>query len=77
MSKTEHLTAALEHAREQLLQAKKKLNATTESELIDAAIYEQKAWEERCKFYNRKLKEAVKSGQAIPCRRYVQFGGRR
>ena len=73
----QQLTAALEHAREQLLQAKKKLDATTESELIDAAIYEQKAWEERCKFYNRKLKEAVKSGQAIPCRRYVQFGGRR
>ncbi len=73
----QQLTAALEHAREQLLQAKKKLDETTESEFIDAAIYEQMAWEKRCEFYNRKLKEAGKSGQAIPCRRYVQFGGRR
>lgn len=73
----QYITVALEHAREQLLQAKKKLDATTESELIDAAIYEQKAWEERCRFFQKKIKEAAQSGQAIPCQRYVQFGGRR
>ena len=72
----QYITVALEHAREQLFQAKKKLDATTESELIDAAIYEQKAWEKRCEFYNRKLKEAVASGQAIPHQRLIHSGGR-
>jgi len=73
----QELTAALEYSREQLFQAEKQLDATTEPELIDAAIFEQKAWEERCKFYNRKLREAFKGGQAIPRQRYLQFGGRR
>ena len=73
----QELTEGLKYAQEQLYQAELKLDQVTDETLIDAAIYEQKAWEERCKFYNRKLKEAVKSGQAIPCRRYVQFGGRR
>lgn len=70
------LTAALEYSREQLFKAEKQLDATTESELIDAAIYEQKAWEKRCEFYNRKLKEAVASGQAIPRQRLIHSGGR-
>ena len=71
------LQAALEHSREQLFQAEKQLDATTEPELIDAAIFEQKAWEERCKFYNRKLKEAVAGGQALQRNGLVYFGGRR
>ncbi len=71
------LTAALEYSREQLFQAEKRLDTATEPELIDAAIYEQMAWEKRCEFYNRKLKEAVAGGQAIPRQRYLQFGGRR
>lgn len=54
------LQLALEYSREQLSQAEKQLDATTEPELIDEAIFEQKAWEERCKFYNRKLREALK-----------------
>jgi hypothetical protein len=70
------LIVALEHAREQLFQAEKQLDATTEPELIDAAIFEQKAWEERCKFYNRKLKEAVAGGQAIPRQRLIHSRGR-
>ena len=56
------LQAALEYSREQLFQAEKRLDTATEPELIDAAIYEQMAWEKRCEFYNRKLKEAVNSG---------------
>lgn len=71
------LTAALEYSREQLFQAEKQLDATTEPELIDAVIYECKAWEERCKFFQKKIKEAVAGGQAIPRQRYLQFGGRR
>lgn len=58
------LQLALEYSREQLFQAKKCLDAATEPELIDAAIYEQIAWEKRCEFYHRKLKEAVASGQS-------------
>ena len=71
------LTAALEYSREQLFQAEKRLDTATEPELIDAAIYEQKAWESRCSYYRRKIKEAVAGGQAIPRQRYLQFGGRR
>lgn len=70
------LTAALEYSREQLFQAEKQLDATTEPELIDAAIFEQKAWEERCKFYNRKLREAFKNGQEIPSQRHIQHRSR-
>ncbi len=73
----QELQTALEYSREQLFQAESKLDQVTEPELIDAAIYEQKTWEERCKFYNRKLKEAAQSGQAIPRQRHIQFGGRR
>lgn len=54
------LQEALEHAREQLFQAEIKLDHTTDKELIDAAIYEQKSWEERYNFYLRKLREAFK-----------------
>jgi hypothetical protein len=70
------LQAALEYSREQLFQAEKRLDTVTEPELIDAAIYEQKAWEKRCEFYNRKLKEAVAGGQAIPRQRLIHSGGR-
>ena len=68
------LQAALEHSREQLFQAEKQLDATTEPELIDAVIYECKAWEERCKFYNRKLKEAVAGGQAVDGKWHIYRG---
>ncbi len=63
--KISEFAAALEHSREQLFQAELKLDEVTEPELIDAAIFEQRSWEERCKFYNRKLREALKDGQAI------------
>ena len=63
------LQSALKYSREQLFQAEKRLDTSTEPELIDAAIYEQMAWEKRCEFYNRKLKEAVASGQAIQRKR--------
>ena len=71
------LQTALEHSREQLFQAEKQLDATTEPELIDAAIFEQKAWESRCSYYRRKIKEAVASGQAIPRQRLIHSGGKR
>lgn len=68
------LTAALEYSREQLFQAELRLDQVTEPELIDAAIYEQKAWEKRCEFYNRKLKEAVASGQAVDGKWHIYRG---
>ena len=71
------LQSALEHSREQLFQAKRRLDTATEPELIDAAIYEQMAWEKRCEFYHRKLKEAFASGQAIPSQRLIHSGGKR
>ena len=71
------LQEVLEYAREQMFHAELRLDQLTDPELIDACIYEIRAWEMRFGYYNRKLKEAVASGQAIPCRRYVQFGGRR
>ena len=70
------LQSALEYSREQFFQAKKRLDMATEPELIDAAIYEQMAWEKRCEFYHRKLKEAVASGQAVPSPRLIHSGGR-
>ena len=73
----QELQAALEYSREQLFQAEQRLDQVTEPELIDAAIYELKTWEIRFGYYNRKLKEEVKSGQAIPRQRIVQLGGRR
>lgn len=73
----QELTAALRHSREQLFQAELKIDQVTEPELIDAAIYECKAWETRYSFYNRKIREAVKNGQTIPRQRIVCFGGRR
>ena len=73
----QELTAALKYSREQLFQAEKRLDAVTEPELIDAAIYEQKAWEERSKFYNCKLREAVAGGQAIQRNGLIHFGDRR
>lgn len=73
----QELQAALEYAREQLFQAEQRLDQVTEPELIDAAAYERKAWETRFEFYRKKIKEAFESGQAIPCRGYIHFGGRR
>ena len=70
------LQSALEYSREQLFQAEKRLDTATEPELIEAAIYEQKAWESRCSYYRRKLKEAVAGGQAIPRQRLIHSGGR-
>ena len=70
------LQLALAYSREQLFLAIKRLDTVTEPELIDAAIYEQMAWEKRCEFYNRKLKEAVAGGQAIPRQRLIHSGGR-
>ncbi len=72
----QELTAALEYAKGQLFQAELRFDQATEKDLIDAAICEMAAWDKRYNFYNRKLKEAVKSGQAIPRQRIVQFGGR-
>jgi hypothetical protein len=63
------LIVELQYAEEQLHLAEVRFDATTEPELIDAAIYEQMAWEKRCEFYNRKLKEAVAGGQAIQRKR--------
>lgn len=77
MNNIQQLQVALQYAREQLFQAELKLDQVTEPELIDAAIFEQRSWEERCKFYNRKLREVVKSGQALPSIRHIQLGGRR
>lgn len=71
------LQSALEYSREQLFRAKKCLDTATEPELIDAAIYEQMAWEQRCEFYHRKLKEVVASGQAILSPRLIHSGGKR
>ena len=71
------LQSALEYSREQLFQAEKRLDTATEPELIDSAIYEQMARENRCEFYNRKLKEAVAGGQALQRNGLVYFGGRR
>ncbi len=68
------LAAALEYSRAQLFQAEKQLDATTESELIDAAIYEIRAWEIRFGYYNRKLKEAVASGQAVDGKWHIYRG---
>lgn len=70
------LQSALEYSREQLFQAEKCLDTATEPELIDAAIYEQMAWEKRCEFYNRKLREAFKGGQTIRSVGVVYFGDR-
>lgn len=70
------LQAALEYSREQLFQAELRFDQATEKDLIDAAICEMAAWDKRYNFYNRKLKEAVKSGQAIQNNGYLQFGGR-
>ena len=73
----QELTEGLKYAQEQLYQAELKLDQVTDETLIDAAIYEQKAWEERCKFYNCKLREAVAGGQAIQRNGLVYFGGNR
>jgi len=73
----QELQEALEYAREQMFHAELRLDQLTDPELIDACIYEIRAWEIRFGYYNRKLKEAVAGGQAIPRQRYLQFGGRR
>ncbi|WP_422447837.1 DUF2508 family protein [Thermoanaerobacterium sp. DL9XJH110] len=77
MTRIEDLMMAYEKAKERLYQAEMNLDHIIDPELIDAAIYEYKACQIRHDFYRKKIKEAVKSGQAIPCNGYIQFGGRR
>lgn len=74
----QELVAALEHAREQLYNAELRLDQADpkEPELIDALIYELRAWEKRYEYYNQKLREAVRNGSAIPGRRLLRFAGR-
>jgi len=71
------IQSALEYSREQFFQAKGRLNTATEPELIEAAKYEQMAWEKRCEFYHRKLREAVASGQVVSSSRLLHSGGKR
>jgi len=73
----QELTAALEYSREQLFQAELRFDQVTESDLIDAAICEMAAWDKRCNFYHRKLREVVAGGQALQRNGLVQFGGKR
>lgn len=70
------LIVELQYAEEQLHLAEVRFDATTEPELIDAYTYEIQAWEERCRYLRRKIKEAVRSGEKIPRHGLVQFGGR-
>lgn len=65
------LITALNYAWEQKTQAEQRFNLAEEPELINAAIFEMRAWEERCKYLNRKLREAIKDGQEIPSQRFV------
>lgn len=75
----QELVLALEHAREQIFNAELRLDQADpkEPELIDAAVYELRAWEMRYEYYTRKLREAVRNGQKIQNRGLLQFGGRR
>jgi len=73
----QELQEALEYAREQMFHAELRLDQLTDPELIDACIYEIRAWEIRFGYYNRKLKEAVASGQALQRNGLVYFGGKR
>lgn len=72
----EDLIVELRDAEEQLFQAELKLDQVTDPILVDAAIFEQRAWENRCRYYRLKIKEAVASGQAIPRQRLIHSGGR-
>lgn len=75
----QELISTMEHTREQIFNAELRLDQTDpkEPELIDAAVYELRAWEIRYMYYLRKIKEAVKDGQKIQGRGLLQFGGRR
>lgn len=68
------LQEALEYAREQMFHAELRLDQLTDPELIDACIYEIRAWEIRFGYYNRKLKEAVASGQAVDGKWHIYRG---
>lgn len=70
----QELQEALEHAREQMFHAELRLDQLTDPELIDACIYEIRAWEIRFGYYNRKLKEAVASGQAVDGKWHIYRG---
>ncbi|HHY42553.1 MAG TPA: hypothetical protein GX514_06875 [Thermoanaerobacterales bacterium] len=72
----EDLIVELRDAEEQLFQAELKLDQVTDPILVDAAIFEQKAWENICKYYRLKLREAVAGGQAIQRNGLVYFGDR-
>lgn len=65
MNNLQELTSALEYAREQLYNAELRFDQADpkEPELIDALVYEQRAWEKRCEFYQRKIKEVVKNAK--------------
>lgn len=67
MNNLQELTSALEYAREQLYNAELRFDQVDpgEPELIDALVYEQKAWEKRCEFYRRKIREAMKDAKKI------------
>jgi hypothetical protein len=75
----QELVSALEYTREQIFNAELRLDQTDpkEPELIDALIYELRAWGKRYEYYNRKIREAVRNGQEIQGRGLLQFGGRR
>ena len=70
----QELQEALEYAREQMFHAELRLDQLTDPELIDACIYEIRAWEIRFGYYNRKLKEAVASGQAVDGKWHIYHG---
>jgi len=70
----QELQEALEYAREQMFHAELRLDQLTDPELIDACIYEIRAWEIRFGYYNRKLKEAVASGQAVDGKWHIYRG---
>lgn len=72
----EELITSINYVREQKAQAKQRFNLAEEPELIDAAIFEMRAWEERYKYLNRKLREAFRNEQEVPSQRFVQFRDR-
>lgn len=74
----QELVSALEHAREQFFNAELRLDQADpkEPELIDALVYEVTAWEKRCQFYQKKIREAVRNGEKLPGRRLLRFAGR-
>lgn len=65
------LIAGLKHAEEQLHRAISAQDHVTDKTLIDAIIYEQNAWETRCRYYRMKLREVVKRGQKVEGRWHI------